>query len=79
MTTIRLYQFFEGFDISGAVYNFVMKIDSTVEAIKTAFATWNKRITGRRELNRLSDRLLEDIGITRFDVSVEAGKFFWQK
>ena len=79
MTTIRFYQFFEGFDISGAVYNFVMKIDSIVESVKDTLATWEQRITGRRDLARLSDRLLEDIGMTRFDVNVEAGKFFWQE
>jgi len=79
VTTIRFYQFFEGFDISGAVYNFVMKIDSIVESVKDTLATWEQRITGRRDLARLSDRLLEDIGMTRFDVNVEAGKFFWQE
>ena len=79
MTTIRLYQFFEGFDISGAVYNFVMKIDSSVAFVKDTLATWSERSAGRRELTRLSDRLLADIGITRFDVDVEAGKFFWQE
>lgn len=79
MTTIRLYQFFEGFDISGAVYNFVMKIDSIVGSVKDTLATWEQRSTGRRELARLGDRLLEDIGITRYDVDVEAGKFFWQE
>lgn len=79
MTTIRLYHFFEGFDISGAVYNFVTKIDDSVAFVKNTFATWSKRVAGRRDLARLSNRMLEDIGITRFDVDVEAGKFFWQE
>ena len=79
MTTIRFYQFFEGFDISGAVYNFVSKIEDTVANVKSTYATWVKRSAGRRELDRLSYRQLEDIGITRFDVNVETAKFFWQQ
>lgn len=79
MTTIRLYQSFEGLDISGAVYNFVMKIDSIVGSVKSTLINWEQRSTGRRNLAHLSDRLLKDIGITRFDVEIEAGKFFWQE
>ena len=73
MTTIRLYQFLEGFDISGAVYNFVTKIDDAINSVKETLVTWTQRSSNRRQLIQLSDRLLEDIGITRFDVEVESG------
>lgn len=79
MTVVRFYQFLEGFDVSGAVYNFVQKVENAARKVSDVVATWSKRNTERRQLNRLSDRLLEDIGITRFDVQREVTKHFWQK
>jgi len=41
------------------------------------FATWLTRATFRSELTALSDRALQDIGLSRRHVSVEACKPFW--
>jgi uncharacterized protein YjiS (DUF1127 family) len=40
--------------------------------------TWSERTRRRRELMRLDDHLLRDIGITRADAIAEASKPFWR-
>lgn len=42
------------------------------------FSTWQFRITSRRRLARLDDRMLIDIGLDRVDVVRETGKPFWR-
>ena len=39
---------------------------------------WFERSRQRRELGRMSDHLLRDMGITRTDALNEAGKPFWR-
>jgi uncharacterized protein YjiS (DUF1127 family) len=39
---------------------------------------WRERTWGRRQLARLDDRLLADIGLTRADVYRELAKQFWR-
>lgn len=41
-------------------------------------ALWHQRARQRSRLAELDDRLLEDIGKTRKQAIVEAGKPFWQ-
>ena len=40
--------------------------------------TWIERARQRRELGRLSDHMLKDIGLKRGDVEVEVAKPFWR-
>jgi len=42
------------------------------------FDVWVERIRMRRELARLDDRMLEDIGLNRIVADREANKSFWQ-
>ena len=42
------------------------------------FAEWGQRIKSRYELERLDDRDLSDMGLTRSDVFAEIEKPFWQ-
>lgn len=39
---------------------------------------WYKRARARRRLVDLDDRILSDIGMTRFEAEQEYRKFFWQ-
>ena len=39
---------------------------------------WQRRITSRRELARLDERLLSDAGISTYDRAVEVSKPFWR-
>jgi uncharacterized protein YjiS (DUF1127 family) len=49
----------------------------TITALVERMQTWRDRARQRRSLSQLDDRLLRDIGITRYDVLIEAGKPFW--
>jgi uncharacterized protein YjiS (DUF1127 family) len=40
----------------------------SLRALVDTFLTWNDRRVTRNELHRLSDRELEDIGLTRGDI-----------
>ncbi len=49
-------------------------LDTTLDTI----ALWRQRAFTRRELSRLDDRMLQDIGITHYDVECEVTKPFWK-
>ncbi len=39
---------------------------------------WRLRAAQRRQLASLDDRLLKDIGVSRYEVNAELQKYFWQ-
>ena len=41
-------------------------------------ALWIERVRQRQALAALDDKMLQDIGITRFDAARECGKPFWR-
>jgi uncharacterized protein YjiS (DUF1127 family) len=47
-------------------------------SIAWRIASWIERMRQRRALAELDDRLLQDIGITRYDAAFEAEKPFWR-
>lgn len=49
-----------------------------VDTILDTLALWRQRAATRRELSRLDDRMLRDIGISSVDVDSEVSKHFWQ-
>ncbi len=55
----------------GLVANFV-RFDEAV-------GRWQARANDRRMLGRLDDRLLSDIGLSRYDVEGELKKPFWRR
>ena len=46
--------------------------------IIATIALWCHRVRTRRELARLNDRMLRDIGIDSYDAEREAAKPFWR-
>ena len=59
---------------------------ATVNALRTFSVVtvdrvlmWIERANGRRDLMKLDNRMLEDIGVSRFDAVKEAHKPFWQQ
>ncbi len=78
MTTLRLHNILDGLDISGTMYALVQKIESKAKSVDQTVATWIVRTKDRRQLSRLNDHLLNDIGLNRFDVAREINKPFWR-
>jgi uncharacterized protein YjiS (DUF1127 family) len=39
---------------------------------------WQRRISSRRELAKLDERLLADAGISTYERAIEVGKPFWR-
>ncbi len=79
MTTLRLHNFVNDIDISSAVYGIVQRIEAASVKVLDTLAIWGSRSRERQQLSELSDRMLEDIGLTRAQVAVEVGKYFWQQ
>ncbi len=50
----------------------------TFNDLRGIYATWHRRIKTREHLVDLDDRLLRDIGISRYDAIKEAAKPFWR-
>ncbi|MBI2256379.1 MAG: DUF1127 domain-containing protein [Proteobacteria bacterium] len=49
-----------------------------ISAVVIAFQEWQERHRTRRDLMRLSDYQLKDIGLSRFDAEEEFQKPFWR-
>lgn len=79
MTTLRLHQILDDFDISGALYSLVQKIESAAKAVDRVFATWISRVEARRQLAQMNDHMLNDIGLNRIDIASEVDKPFWRR
>jgi uncharacterized protein YjiS (DUF1127 family) len=45
--------------------------------LKHLFSGWHRHESSRRELMNLSDRTLQDIGLSRGETKSEASKLFW--
>ena len=56
---------------------FPVRLFSARELV-TLVALWRERVRQRRQLMRLDDALLKDIGLTRCDAETEATKPFWR-
>lgn len=50
----------------------------TFDRISDLLSTWHQRALTRRELARLDDRMLHDIGLSTADVEREINKPFWR-
>lgn len=48
------------------------------EALIVVVTEWRERIRQRHQLSMLSERDLDDIGISRADVALEIAKPFWR-
>ena len=50
-----------------------------LRGMRAALRKWRHRYNGRLELARLDERMLPDIGLTRFDAEYEINKPFWRE
>ena len=66
-------------DISATALAMIERVDGFVARSGNVLRTWVRRSNDRRMLAQMNERTLTDIGLTRFDVSLETDKYFWQK
>lgn len=78
MTTMKMHRIVDDLAISEGVYGLVGRIEHAYAAVSKTLNVWSARSRDRRQLAALSDRMLDDIGLSRIEVAVEADKFFWQ-
>jgi uncharacterized protein YjiS (DUF1127 family) len=71
--------FLDGRVISERVYSVVQSVDGAMSKAKAIVFEWSARVEGRKDLARLSPRILQDIGLEPFQVQAEINKPFWKK
>ena len=81
MSTLKAKQFhlIDDMDISAITFAAIERVEGFATKAANITRTWVRRSNDRRMLVRMSDHMLGDIGLTRFDVNVEADKYFWQQ
>ena len=55
------------------------RLGGFLNGVRAALREWRQRRNGRLELARLDERMLRDIGLTRFDAEHEINKPFWRE
>ena len=55
------------------------RLSGFLSGVRAALREWRRRKNGRLELARLDERMLRDIGLTRFDAEYEINKPFWRE
>jgi uncharacterized protein YjiS (DUF1127 family) len=55
------------------------RLSGFLRRVRAALREWRQRKNGRLELARLDERMLRDIGLTRFDAEYEINKPFWRE
>jgi len=63
---------------TSALERLAVFIKTAPDRLLVKLNNWQTRITDRRHLRGLNDRMLVDIGIDRVDIEREAAKPFWQ-
>ena len=60
------------------VANISASLASAFQSAVRLLEIWQERVANRRHLAELDDRLLRDIGLSRYDAMREAAKPFWR-
>lgn len=81
MSTLKAKQFhfLDDMDIAATTLAAVERIEGFATRTSNVFRTWIGRSQDRRMLAQMNDHLLNDIGLTHYDVKLETDKHFWQK
>lgn len=77
-TVIRLHKMLD-LAISEWTYKQFKRVEKLMTTINETISVWDQRSRDRNELSHLSDRMLQDVGLSRSDVHTEIDKYFWQK
>jgi len=81
MSTLKAKHFhlIDDLDIAATTLAMIERVEGFSTKAVDIVRTWVRRSNDRRMLVRMNDHMLSDIGLTRFDVNVEADKHFWQQ
>ena len=81
MSTLRAKQFhfIDDMDIAAATFTLTDRVGNVVIKFNDVLRTWVRRSNDRRMLTLMNERMLNDIGLTHYDVKLESDKYFWQK
>ncbi len=81
MSTVKAKHFhlIDDMDIAALALAAIGRVEAFTMGVKQTLATWIRRSNQRRELMMMSEHMLEDIGLTRFEIARETAKYFWQK
>jgi uncharacterized protein YjiS (DUF1127 family) len=81
MSTLKAKQFHfvDDMDIAAKTLAAVDHVEGFSAKAGNVIRTWIRRSNDRRALTQMNEHLLNDIGLTRFDVNLETDKHFWQK
>jgi uncharacterized protein YjiS (DUF1127 family) len=81
MSTLKAKHFhlIEDLDIAALTFAAIERIEGFAATVSGGIKLCVRRSNERRLLGQMSQRMLNDIGLTVADVEKEAGKFFWQK
>ncbi len=63
---------------AGAIIGKGERVGTTVAGIVQTLENWAERARQRRELARLDDHMLKDIGLSRSTMHTEVAKPFWR-
>ncbi len=64
---------------TGVLERLAVFIETAPDRLLATLYNWQVRISDRRQLRKLDERMLVDIGLNRVDIEREAGKPFWQQ
>ena len=80
MSTLKAKQFhlIEDMDISALTLAAIERIEAFAVKVTGTLSHWSRRSRDRRILALISDRLLDDIGLSRAELDREVANFFWQ-
>ena len=81
MSTLKAKQFhlIEDMDIAALTFAAIERVESIATKVQHTVGTWIRRSNERRALLGMNDHLLQDIGLSPYDVQREASKYFWQQ
>lgn len=78
MTTMKMHHIADDLHIAEGTYSLVRRIEDAINEVSKTLNVWAARSRDRRQLASLSDRMLNDIGLSRAEVAAETEKYFWQ-
>ncbi len=81
MSTLKAKQFhlIEDMDIAALTLAAIERVEAFAVKVNGTLDTWSRRAKDRRLLAQMSDRLLDDIGLSRAELDREVAKYFWQQ